>query len=163
MSGDGCAGHPPEMPTRAAQITQGARRWGGARATCVGARGRRQSPQREEGARAGLADMTALTKPQGARVRKAQVRPLALWTAQGGAGAHAGLRAIVRRHPLRAEERAAVRADQPRTLEQGVAKKNAERAAHPRAPVAVALRECHQQLARLHSATGLTGEGEERT
>jgi hypothetical protein len=49
------------------------------------------------------------------------------------------------------------------SLEHWVAKKNAYLAAHPRAQVAVALRECHTRLARLKIDAWLTGEVEERT
>jgi hypothetical protein len=76
---------------------------------------------------------------------------------------HQAIRYIVRRNPLRAEEVAAVRRDKQRSMEQWVAKKNAYLAAHPRAQVAVALRECHTKLIRLKIDDGLTGESEGRT
>ena len=94
---------------------------------------------------------------------KAQSLQLALFTAQVCEVEHEGLRYIMRRNPLRAEEMAAVRDDKQRTMEAWVAQKNAYLAAHPRAQLAVALRECHSKLARLKIADWLTGEGEDRT
>jgi hypothetical protein len=158
-----CAGNTPDMATVAAQMTKVAQRFDCERVTCVGDRGMLKSRQREEVGRAGFHDITALTKPQVERLRKDQVLQLALFTAQVGEVEHEGLRSIVRRHPLRAEEMAAVRCDKQRTMEQWVAKKHVYLAAQPRAQVAVALRECQTKLARLKIAHGLTGEVEERT
>jgi hypothetical protein len=160
---DVCAGNTPDMTTLAAHITKVARRFGCERVTFVGDRGMIKSPQIEDLARAGFHYITALTKPQVERLLKAEVRQLALFTAQVCEVEHDGLRYIVRRNPQRAEEMAAVRYDKQRTMEHWVAKKNAYLAAHPRAQVAVALRECHTRLARLKIDAWLTGEVEERT
>jgi hypothetical protein len=158
-----CAGNTPDMATVAAQITKVAQRFDCERVTFVGDRGMLKSRQIEELVRAGFHYITALTKPQVERLLKDQVLQLALFTAQVCEVEHEGLRYIVRRNPLRAEEMAAVRCDKQRTMEQWVAKKNAYLAAHPRAQVAVALRECQTKLARLKIAHWLTGEVEERT
>jgi Transposase DDE domain len=157
------AGNTPDMMTVAAQITKVAQRFGCERVTFVGDRGMLKSRQIEDLARAGFHYITALTKPQVERLLKAQVLQLALFTAQVCEVGHEGLRYIVRRNPLRAEELAAVRDDKQRSMEQWVAKKNAYLAAHPRAQTAVALRECHTKLVRLKIDAWLTGEVKERT
>ncbi|HSX80634.1 MAG TPA: IS1634 family transposase, partial [Candidatus Saccharimonadia bacterium] len=118
-------GNPPDMPTVAAQITQAARRFGCQRVTFVGERGMIKSPQMEALVRAGFHDITALTKPQVERLLKDQILQLAPFTAQGCEVGHERRRYIVRRHPLRAEEVAAVRSDKQRSMAQWVAKKNA--------------------------------------
>jgi len=157
------AGHTPDMTPVAAPSTQVARRLGGARVPCVGDRGRIQSPQMAALAQAGWHDIPAWTKPQVERRLKDQLLPLALCPAPGCAVEQAGLRDIVRRHPLRAEERAAVRCEKQRSMEQWVAKKNGSLAAPPRAQAAVALREGGTKLTRLKIAAWLTGEIEGRT
>ena len=157
------AGNTPDMRTVAAQITKVAQRFGCHQVTLVGDRGMLKSPQIEALAQAGFHYITALTKPQVERLLKDQILQLALFTAQVCEVEHEGLRYIMRRNPLRAEEMAAVRDDKQRTMEQWVAKKNAYLAAHPRAQVAVALRECDTRLARLKVNAWLTGEAEERT
>jgi hypothetical protein len=163
VSVDVFAGNTPDMTTLAAQITKVARRFGCERVTFVGDRGMIKSRQIEDLARAGFHYITALTKPQVERLLKDTVLQLVLFTAQVCEVAHEGLRYIVRRNPRRAEEIAAVRGDKQRTMEQWVAKKNAYLAAHPRARVAVALRECHTKLARLKIDEWLTGEATGRT
>ena len=163
VSVDVFAGNTPDMRTVAAQSTKVARRFGCERVTFVGDRGLIKSHQMEDLAQAGFYYITALTKPQVERLLKDQILQLALFTAQVCEVEHEGLRYIMRRHPLRAEEMAAVRDDKQRTMEQWVAKKNAYLAAHPRAQVAVALRECDTRLARLKVNAWLTGEAEERT
>ncbi len=157
------AGNTPDMRTVATQITKVAQRFGCERVTFVGDRGMLKSRQIADLARAGFHYITALTKPQVERLLKAQVLQLSLFTVQVCEVGHAGIRYIVRRNPLRAEEMAAVRDDKQRSMEQWVAKKNAYLAAHPRAQTAVALRECHTKLVRLKIDAWLTGEIEERT
>jgi hypothetical protein len=162
-SGDVVAGNPPDRRTLAAQITQGARRVGCERVPCVGDRGLLKSRPIEARARAGLHSLPALPTPQGERWLKATGLQLARFPAQGGEVEHAGTRDIRRRHPLRAEEMAAVRGDTPRRMEQWGAQNTAYLAAHPRAQAAGARRACHPTLARLHIDAGLTGEIHERT
>jgi hypothetical protein len=163
VSVDVCAGHTPAMTTWAAQITTVARRLGGERVTCVGDRGMLKSPPSADLGLAGFHYLSALTKPHVARLLKAHVLQLALFTAQGCEVEHEGTRYLVRRHALRAEEMAAVRCDTQRSVEQWVAQKNAYLAAHPRAQVAVALRAAPTTLTRLNIDAWLTGEAEGRT
>jgi hypothetical protein len=163
VSADVWAGHTPDRRTLAAHSTQVARRFGCERVTFVGDRGMIQGPQIEELVRAGLHSMTALTKPHVERLLKANVLQLALFPAQVHEVEHEGTRYLVRRNPLRAEEMAAVRCDTQRSMAQWVAQQNAYLAPHPRAQVAVALREAHTQLTRLKIAAWVTGAAEGRT
>jgi hypothetical protein len=157
------AGNTPDMSTVAAQITKVTRRFGCERVTFVGDRGMIKRPQMEALAQAGFHYITAITKPQVERLLKDQVLQLALFTAQVCEVEHTGVRYIVRRNPLRAEEMAAVRCAKQRSMEQWLAKKNAYLAAHPRAQAAVALRECRTKLTRLKIDDWLRGESEGRT
>ena len=163
VSADVWAGNTPDMRTLAAQITKVARRFGCERVTFVGDRGMIKGPQIEELVQAGFHDITAVTKPQVERLLKANVLQLALFTAQVHAVEHEGTRYLVRRNPLRAEAMAAGRGDKQRSMEQWVARKNAYLTTHPRAQVAVALREAHTKLTRLQIAAWLTGAAEGRT
>ena len=141
VSTDVFAGNTPDMTTVAAQITKVARRFGCERVTFVGDRGMIKSGQMEALSRAGFSYITALTKPQIERLLKGQVLQRALFGERVGEVTHAGLRYIFRRNPLRAEEVAAVRRDKHRSVERWVAQKNVYLHDHPRAHVAVALRE----------------------
>ncbi len=163
VSVDVCAGNTPDMRTVAAQITKVTQRFGCARVTFVGDRGMLKGPQMEAVAQAGFHYITALAKPQVERLLKGHVLHLALFTDQVCEVEHEGLRYIMRRNPLRAEEMAAVRDDKQRTMEQWVAKKNTYLATHPRAQIAVALRECRTKLIRLKMDAWLRGEVKERT
>ena len=122
-----------------------------------------QGPQIAELVRAGFHSIPALTKPQVARRLTANVLQLAWLTAQGQEVEHEGTRSLVRRNPLRAEERAAVRCDKRRSIEQWVAQQHAYRAPHPRAQVAVALREAQTKRTRLKIDAWLTGTAAGRT
>ena len=97
------------------------------------------------------------------RLIKGGVLHLGLLTAQVCEVEHAGLRDVVRRNPLRAEEGAAGRREKQRVVEQWVAQKNVYLHDHPRAQVAVALREVQRKRTRLKINGWLTGEAEGRT
>ena len=163
VSVDVWAGHTPERTTVAAHITQVARRFDCVCVTFVGDRGMITGPQIAALVRAGFHDIPAITKPQVARLLQANVLQLALLTAQVRAVEPEGTRYLARRHPLRAEEMAAVRRDKQRSMAQWVAQNNASLAAHPRAQVAVALRAAHTKRTRLKIDAWLTGEAEGRT
>ena len=163
VSTDVFAGNTPDMTTVAAQITKVARRFGCERVTFVGDRGMIKSGQMEALSRAGFSYITALTKPQIERLLKGQVLQRALFGERVGEVTHAGLRYIFRRNPLRAEEVAAVRRDKHRSVERWVAQKNVYLHDHPRAHVAVALREAQAKLTRLKIDAWLKAEAEGRT
>src|SRR2546426_9405748 len=163
VSVDVFAGNTPDMTTVATQITKVARRFGCERVTFVGDRGMLKSSQMEALSRAGFSYITAITKPQIARLIKDEVLHLALFATQVKEVAHAGCRYIFRRNPLRAEEMAAGRRDKHRSMERWVAQKTQYLHDHPRAHVAVALREAQAKLARLKIETWLKTEAEGRT
>ena len=163
VSTDVFAGNTPDLKTLAPQIAKVAQRFGCERVTFVGDRGMIKSGQIAALARAGFHYITAVTKPQIERLIKAGVLQLSLFMAQVCEVEHDGLRYLVRRNPLRAEEVAAGRRDKQRVVEQWIVRKNGYLHDHPRAQVAVALREVQQQLTRLKIAGWLTGEAEGRT
>jgi hypothetical protein len=157
------AGNTPDLKTVAPQIAKVARRFGCERVTFVGDRGMLKRGQIAALARAGFHYITALTKPQIERLLTAGVFHLDLFTAQVCEVEHDGLRDLLRRNPLRAEEVAAGRHEKQRMVEQWVVQKNGYLHDHPRAQVAVALRELQRKLKRLKIEGWLTGEAEGRT
>jgi Transposase DDE domain len=156
-------GNTPDLATLAPQIRKVARRFGGERVTFVGDRGMIKSGQIAALAQAGFYDITALTKPQIERFLKHGVFQLAWFADQVYEVEDAGCRYILRRNPQRAAEIAAGRRDKQHTVEQFVGKKNVYLHAHPRAQVAVALREVQTKLTRLHLEEWLRVEAEDRT
>lgn len=163
VSTDVFAGNTPDLKTLAPQIAKVARRFGGERVTFVGDRGMIKSGQIAALARAGFHYITALTKPQMERLITEGVLHLGLFTAQVCEVEHEGLRYLVRRNPLRAEEVAGGRRDKQHVVEQWAAQKNVYLHDHPRAQVAVALRDLQRKLKRLKIDGWLTGEAEGRT
>ena len=156
-------GNTPDLATLAPQIRKVARRFGCERVTFVGDRGMIKSGQIAALAQAGFHYITALTKPQIERFLKHGVFQLTWFADQVYEVEDAGRRYILRRNPQRAAEIAAGRRDKQHTVEQFVGKKNAYLHAHPRAQVAVALREVQTKLARLHVEEWLRVEAEGRT
>jgi hypothetical protein len=163
VSTDVFAGNTPDLKPLAPQIAKVARRFGCERVTFVGDRGMSKSGQIAALARAGFHYITALTKPQMERLIKEDVLQLGLFTAQVCEVEHEGLRYLVRRHPLRAEEVAAGRRDKQRVVEQWVVQKNVYLHDHPRAQVSVARRDLQRKLKRLKIDGWLTREAEGRT
>ena len=156
-------GNTPDLATLAPQIRKVAQRFGGERVTLVGDRGMIKSGQIAALAQAGFHYITALTKPQIERFLKHGVWQLAWFTDEVYEVEDTGRRYILRRNPHRAAEIAAGRRDKHHTVEQFVGKKNAYLHAHPRAQVAVALREVQTKLVRLHVEAWLRVEAEGRT
>ena len=156
-------GNTPDLATLAPQIRKVARRFGCERVTFVGDRGMIKSGQIAALAQAGFHYITALTKPQIERFLKQGVFQLAWFADQVYEVEDAGRRYILRRNPQRAAEIAAGRRDKHHTVEQFVGKKNTYLHAHPRAQIAVALREVQTKLARLHVEEWLRVEAEGRT
>jgi hypothetical protein len=157
------AGNTPDVRPLAPQIAQVAQGFGCERVTFVGDRGMIKSGQVAELARAGFHYITAITKPQIERLIKVGVLHLSLFTVPGCEVEQDGLRSLVRRHPLRAEEIAEGRRDKQRRVEQWIAQKNVYLHEHPRAQVSVALREVQRKLQRLKIEGWLTAEAVGRT
>jgi Transposase DDE domain len=156
-------GNTPDLATLALQIRKVAQRFGCERVTFVGDRGMIKSGQIAALAQAGFHYITALTKPQIERFLKHGVFQLAWFADQVYEVEDAGRRYILRRNPQRAAEIAAGRRDKQHTVEQFVGKKNTYLHAHPRAQIAVALREVQTKLTRLHVEEWLRVEAEGRT
>jgi hypothetical protein len=129
----------------------------------VGDRGRINSGQVAALAQADFPYLTALTKPQRARLLNHGLFQLAWFADHVYEVEHAGLRSSLRRHPQRAAESATGRQDKHHRLEPFISKKNAYVHVHPRAQVAVALREVQTKLTRLHVEEWLRVEAEGRT
>jgi hypothetical protein len=107
--------------------------------------------------------LTALTKPQRARLLTHGSFQLAWFADHVYEVEHAGLRYILRRNPQRAAEIAPGRQDKHPQLELCIAKTNAYGHDQPRAQGAVALREVQTKLTRGHVEDGLRVEAEGRT
>lgn len=163
VSIDVFAGNTPDTATLALQIKKAARRFGCERVTFVGDRGMIKSGQIRALSQADFHYITALTKPQIERLIKEKIFHLSLFSEAVCEVEHKGIRYILRRNPLRAEEVAATRRDKQHSVERLVAKKNRYLHDHLRAQESVALREVRKRLERLKIEAWLMVEAEGRT
>lgn len=163
VSTDVFAGNTADTATVALQIKKTAGRFGCERVTFVGDRGMIKSGQIKALSQVDFHYITALTKPQIERLIKKQILQLSRFSEQVYEVEHKGIRYILRRNPLRAEEVATTRRDKGQRVERLVAKKNGYLYGHPRAQVSTALREVQRCLERLKIDTWLVVEAQGRT
>ena len=104
-------GNTQDPKTFAAQVKKASERFGWERVTFVGDRGMIQSGPIEDLAQAGFHSITALTKPQIHTLIEARLIQMELFTAEVCEVQQDGVRYVLRRHPIRAAQRAASRAD----------------------------------------------------
>jgi hypothetical protein len=127
-------GHTPAPHTVAAQVAKLKARCGVHAITFVGDRGRIKSQQIEDLAQQGCHAMTAMTKPQIDKLlRTATCQRELLEPALAEVGAEEGVRSVLRRHPVRAQEVREARHAKLAPLQALVAKHHHSRTEHPRA------------------------------
>jgi hypothetical protein len=147
-------GNTQDPQTVAAQMRKVTERCGGGRVVFVGDRGMLKSPQIEALVKQGLHYIPALTKPQIASLLKNEVLHIGLFNdAVTEVTTSEGVRYILRRNPMRAQEMQPSRAEQYQTLQKAVEKHNRYRTDHPRAKVDVALRHLTKQGTKLQMAS----------
>jgi hypothetical protein len=97
-------GNTQDPATFASQVKKASERFGCEHVTFVGDRGMIKSGQIQDLAQAGFHYITALTKPQMQTLVKAGVLPMDLFDAERCEVSDEGVRYVLRRNPLRAEE-----------------------------------------------------------
>lgn len=133
-------GNTQDPQTVLPQLRKLAARFGARHVTVVGDRGMLKSAQIEALQTHAFHYVTAITKPQIEALLQKGAFPLELFDEHLCEVALAGVRYLLRRNPLRAQEIVAQRQDKYAHLAQRVTQANAYLAEHPRAQVAVALR-----------------------
>src|SRR6266446_9277736 len=129
-----CPGHTPDPQTFAAQITKVKARLGVHAITFVGDRGMIKGQHIDALAQQGLHDITAITKPQMEKLLRTGTCQLELFEQElAEVLADEGVRYVLRRHPVRAQEVRDNRQAKLATLQALVAKHNHYLKEHPRA------------------------------
>jgi len=144
------AGNTRDPATVASQIHKLAERFGGGEVTFVGDRGMLKSQQVEDLLTHGLHYITAITKPQIEALLAQKVLAMSLFD-QGLAEVQTdeGVRYVVRRNPLRAQEVRASRQSKWARVAFEAQRQTEYLAAHPRATIAVAGRKVRAKAAQL--------------
>ena len=156
-------GNTQDPTTFAAQVKKASERFGCERVTFVGDRGMIKSGQVEELSRVGFHYITAITKPQIKKLLEGGVLQMDLFDAEVCAVEQEGVRYILRRNPLRAEELAASRADKQRCVERLRQQRNRYLAEHPRAKAPTAEKAVRTKIAQLKLEPWLQVEVEGRS
>src|SRR2546428_11462320 len=131
-------GNTQDTKTFAAQVNKASARFGCERVTFVGDRGMIKSGQIEELSRVGFHYITAITKPQIAALLAGGLLQMELFAAEVCEVQQDGVRYVLRRNPLRAEQLRASRADKQARAGQLLKERNDYLAEHPRAKVSTA-------------------------
>jgi hypothetical protein len=143
------AGNTQDVLTVESQVRKLAERFGAKGITLVGDRGMLKSAQLEELSGEGFYYLTAITKPQIVSLLKAGVIQMGMFDEKLCEVAEGGVRYLLRRNPVRAEELAASREDKLRCLQARAARRNAYLAQHPRAKVETGVREAQAYAEKL--------------
>ena len=148
-------GNTQDPKTFAAQVKKASERFGCERVTFVGDRGMIKSGQVKDLSAAGFHYITAITKPQIETLLAAGVLQMELFAAQICEVQQEGVRYVLRRNPLRAQQLAATRADKQACVERLCAERNRYLGEHPRARVATAEKRVRAKIAQLKIAPWL--------
>jgi transposase len=156
-------GNTQDPKTFAAQVNKASKRFGCERVTFVGDRGMIKSGQVEDLSQAGFHYITAITKPQIDTLIQARLIQMELFAAKVCEVEREGVRYVLRRNPLRAEQLAASRADKQARVEQLRQDRNGYLDQHPRAKVATAEKALQAKIAQLKIQAWLQVEAEGRS
>ena len=156
-------GNTQDMKTFAAQVKKAQQRFGCERVTFVGDRGMIKSGQIENLAQAGFHYITAITKPQIDTLMAAGVIQMELFADQVCEVEQEGVRYVLRRNPLRAQQLAASRSSKQTRVEELQKNGNDYLAQHPRAKLSTAEAKLRKKIARLKVDKWLLVEGQGRT
>jgi len=144
-------------------VQKASERFGCERVTFVGDRGMIKSGQVEDLSQAGFHYITAITKPQIDTLIEARLIQMELFAAEVCEVEREGVRYVLRRNPLRAEQLAASRADKQAAIERLRQDRNRYLDEHPRAKVATAEKALRVKIAQLKIHAWLQMEAEGRT
>jgi len=151
------AGNRCDSSTVASQVRKAAERFGGGEVTFVGDRGMLKSEQIEGLVERGFHYITAITKPQIEALLSAGTFQQELFDRElAEIEADEGVRYILRRNPIRAEEVRASRQEKLQSLRREISKQNEYLASHGRAWVDVAVRKVNERCMKLRIAKWLT-------
>src|SRR5499425_3314356 len=146
-------GNTQDPQTFAAQITKVKARFGVHEITFVGDRGMIKGQQIEDLAQQGLHYITAITKPQIEKLLRTGVLQMDLFDQEvAEVLAEEGIRYVLRRNPVRAQEMRDTRQAKLATLQAQVAKQNQYLTDHPRANAQGALQKLVARAAKLRIA-----------
>ena len=151
-------GNTQDPATFASQVKKAKDRFGCERVTFVGDRGMIKSGQIRDLEQAGFHYITAITKPQIQTLLKTGVLQMDLFDVELCEVSHEGVRYVLRRNALRADELAASRADKKASVER--LRENWDRylTAHPRAQTYTAEKSVRAKIAQLKLDAWLTVE-----
>lgn len=155
-------GNTQDPKTFASQVKKASQRFGCERVTFVGDRGMIKSGQVEDLSQAGFHYITAITKPQIDVLIEARLIQMELFAAEVCEVEQDGVRYVLRRNPIRAQQLAASRADKQATVEQLLQDRNRYLDKHLRAKVATAEKKLRAKIAQLKIAAWLDVRGEGR-
>src|SRR5712671_3014358 len=159
-------GHTQDPQTFAAQITKVKARFGVHAITFVGDRGMIKGQHIDDLAPQGLHGITAITKPQSETLLRTGTLHMDLFDQElAEVLADEGIRYVLRRHPVRAQEVRESRQSKLATLQAQVAKQNQYLTDHPRANAQGALQKlvARAQKLRIADWVELTVEGRSLT
>ncbi len=156
-------GNTQDPATFASQVKKASERFGCERVTFVGDRGMIKSGQIQDLARVGFHYITAITKPQIKTLLEAGILQMDLFDAELCEVSHEGLRYVLRRNPLRADELSAARADKKVSVERLREALNRYLAEHPRARSVTAERTVRAKISQLKLDSWLAVEVEGRS
>jgi len=156
-------GNTQDPKTFAAQVRKASERFGCERATFVGDRGMIKSGQVEDLSEAGFHYITAITKPQIDTLIETRLIQMGLFAAEVCEVEREGVRYVLRRNPLRAEQLAASRADKQATVERLREDRNRYLEQRPRAKVATTEKALRAKIAQLKIEAWLEVRTEGRT
>src|SRR5438094_3538471 len=156
-------GNTQDTQTFAAQVNKASERFGCERVTFVGDRGMIKSGQIAELVKVGFHYITAITKPQIETLLKAGIFQMELFDSAVCEVTQDGVRYVLRRNPVRAEELAASRADKQARVEHFIAERNGYLGEHLRAAVATAEKAVQARIQRLKIDDWLQVEVQGRT
>jgi len=148
-------GNTQDPKTFAAQVKKASVRFGCEQVTFVGDRGMIKSGQVKDLSAAGFHYITAITKPQIETLLAAGVLQMELFAAEICEVQQEGVRYVLRRNPLRAEQLAAARADKQACVERLCEERNRYLREHPRARVGTAEKRGRVKIAQLKIAPWL--------
>jgi len=155
-------GNTADLSTFESQVKKASERFGCERVTFVGDRGMIKSGQIENLSEAGFHYITAITKSQIRALIKRNVIQLGLFDEELCEIEHGGVRYILRKNPIRADEMAKTRASKLAAVRDMAEKQNQYLAAHPRADVYRAWRLVSEKEGRLGLSDWVTVKAKDR-
>jgi len=155
-------GNTSDLETFASQVCKAHEQFGCERVTFVGDRGMIKSAQIRDLAEVGFHYITAITKAQIRSMIKKGIFQLGLFDQKLCEVKHGGLRYVLRRNPIRAEEMAASRSSRLSAIQSLADEQNRYLAEHPRANRHTAWKKVVEKVERLNMGSMVTVTASDR-